>query len=338
MSTSPTLTDLGADRDVLGGEPRFKTRAIDLTYLSDVYRPHPFARLFPVLEGEARKALVENIRENGVVEPIVMLDGMVLDGCNRVDAARECGIRFQDIPKRQYDGDYPLAFVVSINLHRRHLDVSQRAMVAAKIADLSVGRPKKNPAIAGVSQAAAASALDASPAAVERAARVQAHGTPELISAVSNRRIPLSNAVELAGLPKEMQTEILAEGPEAVSAVVKNIRRAGRQLPSATAAERRVGRMAAAVASLRTHQTGGQPRSARRPRPLPIVDDLRFLADDCQRIIKAIDEDGPDALIDGPSDGGNRSDQIEVCRTCLSALTRLLAAWDARGAHRGLGA
>jgi hypothetical protein len=39
----------------------------------------------------------------------------------------------------EFDGDDPLAFVISKNLKRRHLSVDQRAVVAAKIANMPLG-------------------------------------------------------------------------------------------------------------------------------------------------------------------------------------------------------
>ena len=44
---------------------------------------HELANLFPLLEGDAFWALVEDVRVNGVREPIVLLDGQILDGRNR---------------------------------------------------------------------------------------------------------------------------------------------------------------------------------------------------------------------------------------------------------------
>ncbi|MFC5391217.1 hypothetical protein [Bosea vestrisii] len=80
-------------------------------------------------------ALFED-RKNGVIEPIVFLGGAVLDGRNRYMAARELGIEY---PRCDYIGDDPLGFVISRNLARRHLSESQRAAVAAEIANLGHG-------------------------------------------------------------------------------------------------------------------------------------------------------------------------------------------------------
>ena len=55
-------------------------------------RWHPYADIFPWIEGPAFDDLVEDIRRNGVLEPIVFLDGAILDGRNRYMAARQLGV------------------------------------------------------------------------------------------------------------------------------------------------------------------------------------------------------------------------------------------------------
>ena len=110
---------------------------------------HPAAQIFPALQGEAFAALVQDIRQNGLREPI-WLDAQdrVLDGRNRIRACQEAGVepRFQ-----KYIGqpDSILAFVLSLNLHRRHLNESQRSMVAARAATMGKGRPSENTPIGG---------------------------------------------------------------------------------------------------------------------------------------------------------------------------------------------
>ena len=79
------------------------------------------------------------------------------------------------------------AFVVSLNLKRRHLSEEQRAMVAARMANLKQGdnQYKVDASIeASTSQADAAELLNVSRSSVQRAVAVQRDGTPELIAAV----------------------------------------------------------------------------------------------------------------------------------------------------------
>lgn len=174
---------------------------------------HPLANLFPMLEGDELAELAEDIREQGLQQLIVIHDGMILDGRNRYVACVQAKVtpRF-----RPYDGDDPLAFVISANLKRRHLSESQRAMVAARIANLEPGRPSEKASIDAITQAAAAKLLNVSEPSVERATRVQKSGAPELVEAVDQGRIPVSAAAHIAREPIEEQRTILASDEVAI--------------------------------------------------------------------------------------------------------------------------
>lgn len=90
---------------------------------------HPVASLFPMMTGDEFVDLSNDIRDNGLREPIWLHpDGRIVDGRNRYKACRAAGVE----PKfRTWDGNGSLVeFVVSLNLHRRHLTSSQRAMSA----------------------------------------------------------------------------------------------------------------------------------------------------------------------------------------------------------------
>jgi hypothetical protein len=105
------------------------------------------------------------------------------------------------------DGE-PLAWVLSKNLKRRHLNESQRAMVAAKLANLGEGRPAKTSSIAPVSQEGAAGLLKVSRESVKRAKQVRDKATPELLAAVDQGHLAVSVAAKAATLPAEDQREI----------------------------------------------------------------------------------------------------------------------------------
>ncbi len=106
---------------------------------------HPAAMLFPSLSGQDQAELKWNIETHGVREPIwVDRKGRLLDGRHRKQACNDLDM---ECPQRVYEGDDPVAFVVSMNLHRRHLTTQERAEVAARITTLRDGgaRPGTGP-------------------------------------------------------------------------------------------------------------------------------------------------------------------------------------------------
>lgn len=90
--------------------------------------PHKLADLVPPLSPAEYRALVSDIKANGLIYSIVVYDGQILDGRHRYRACRELGI---EPSVKKYCGDSPIAFVLSANLHRRHLTQSQKAIFAA---------------------------------------------------------------------------------------------------------------------------------------------------------------------------------------------------------------
>ncbi len=92
---------------------------------------HPVTELFPLMAGKDYEKLVADIREHGLREPIWLHpDGRIIDGRNRWRACKDAEVEPQT---KAWDGEGSLtAFVVSLNLHRRHLTSSQRAAAAAE--------------------------------------------------------------------------------------------------------------------------------------------------------------------------------------------------------------
>src|SRR5688572_9487566 len=98
---------------------------------------HSLCLALPDMSAEAFQALVEDIRSNGLRHDVVLHEGLILDGRHRYRACLECGIEPRFVT---FDGSDPLAFVISENVTRRHLNESQRAMVASRLANRPVGR------------------------------------------------------------------------------------------------------------------------------------------------------------------------------------------------------
>jgi ParB-like chromosome segregation protein Spo0J len=178
---------------------------------------HPLALLFPVMDGPAFEALVADIRANGLMNPITLCDDKVLDGRNRHRACAEAGVQpIFDV----YDGPDPLAFVLSQNVARRHLDASQRAMIAAKLANIEHGGDRRSDQSAilrvdHVSQPEAAAKLNVSRRTVQMAKAVLDRGGPAVIAAVERGRVPVARAVEIIdlNLPPEDQQMLVSLPP-----------------------------------------------------------------------------------------------------------------------------
>lgn len=166
--------------------------------LSNDLQSHPAADVFPLMGETDLAALTEDIRKNGQRDAIVLLKGSILDGRNRWLAAQKLG---RAPITEEWDGiGSPLDFVVSKNLHRRHLSLSQRAMIACEITNTPAGRPwSQNNRIqisgCNVTAEQAAEMLGVSRALVIRAKTVWLRGSAEEIAAVRSGDAKVSRTV-----------------------------------------------------------------------------------------------------------------------------------------------
>lgn len=216
---------------------------------------HEYARLFPMLSDEEVQELADDIAKNGLRIPIVIdADDKILDGRNRAAACAIAGVDPVYEPFIGSDED-KLAFVVSCNIHRRHLTTSQRASVAAKLMPIyeeqaakrkkaTEGRPQKNKPVenfppvstsdlwaadqerkdAGKARDKAGAAMNVSGKVVDMAAKVHAKAVPEIVEAVERGEVAVSAAALVADLPVDKQKAIAAEGPKAVKQAAAKIR------------------------------------------------------------------------------------------------------------------
>ena len=210
---------------------------------------HPELRdLLPAPTDAEALRLEASLKEDGLRDPIVVgvlnggRDQVLLDGHTRVAIWTRLGLDLEqqmlDIEKITLE-DIPDAkrWILRNQLGRRNLTDSQRAMIAARLADLDRG-DNQHTSQDGTSQAKAAELADVSLGSVTRATKVLHEGVPELVDAVDKARVDVTNAAAVATLPKDEQVQVVEEGPEAIKAAVREVRkrktRAARHTPHCT--------------------------------------------------------------------------------------------------------
>lgn len=99
---------------------------------------HKLATIFPPMSDAEYDALVLDIHKNGQHDPIWLYEGQIMDGRHRYQACLDNHI--EPIIK-EYEGDDPLGFVMSINLYRRHLNGDQKEAVYIRLRDIEGRRP-----------------------------------------------------------------------------------------------------------------------------------------------------------------------------------------------------
>jgi hypothetical protein len=112
--------------------------------------PHAFSALFPPISDDDFDKLAADIRLNGLHQPIMRYQGKILDGNNRYRACELVKIapKFTD-----FSGDDAQArnYVISANIHRRHLSPDQRREIIATL--LKADPTKSNRQIAETANA-----------------------------------------------------------------------------------------------------------------------------------------------------------------------------------------
>ena len=159
------------------------------------YEQHPLSAIFPAMDDTAFSELRADIAAHGLHSPITMFEGKVLDGWHRYRACTDTGVVARYV---QFDGSFEQAmpFVISINMQRRHLSTSQRAMIAGRLATLERGRPNKWTKLSIKSVAEAAAMIKVGPATVKHARIVLTQATPEIIARVERNELSVSRAVK----------------------------------------------------------------------------------------------------------------------------------------------
>ena len=177
---------------------------------------HPYCEMFPPMSEEDRANLKASIKtKGGLDDPIIEYDRHVLDGRHRQELCIELGIepvyKLFQFPRNCQNKDAELLrFVKSRNLDRRHLTISQLAMMAATLLSIQRGQTtaERQPNVQHcTSQSQAAEELGVSLRSVAAASKVLAGGDNSLIQAVRQGTVSAHDAVKIVDRPKPEQAQ-----------------------------------------------------------------------------------------------------------------------------------
>src|SRR6266567_5982900 len=178
---------------------------------------HDVANIFPMMGDEEFTALVADVKVNGLLTPVWTYQGKIIDGRNRYKACMQLGIEPQF---REWKGDDAglLSFILSLNLQRRHLSSSQKAILAAEIETYLATQAKKNMSQGGkglekipspIHAARQAAALVGTNAHYVTDAKRVMGQAPEIVDAVRRGIISIPDAVVVARLPEQHRQAVL---------------------------------------------------------------------------------------------------------------------------------
>ena len=200
--------------------------------------PHDYsisdlAYLLPAMDERSFSDLVKSIRAQGLLEPVSVWHGQIVDGRHRYRACREAGVE----PNFDYLADEtdPIAFVLAKNLDRRHLSTSQKAVAAYRLSVLSLEHLcSEDQACAKlhirVTQQQAADRFGVSRRSLNHARAVLAPDSPavpELRQAVEHGLVTVSDAAKIVGEPPDVQS---AAVDRVVKGTAKNIGSAAKRI------------------------------------------------------------------------------------------------------------
>jgi hypothetical protein len=179
---------------------------------------HPIAALMPAMSADDYARLRDDIKGRGLLEPIVLYEGLILDGRHRFTACTELHIE----PKTTtYSGSDPVGFVYSKNVAHRHLTKGQLAMIAAKMkgfyseqakARMLAGKHPVGNSAQGRRKARdeAGKVVGVCGTSVDEAEYILRHGVPTLVAKVEAGEVSINEGRKVAAMRNARQEQIMS--------------------------------------------------------------------------------------------------------------------------------
>ena len=121
------------------------------------FRVHPAADVFPMMPDDELMKVGNDIKANGLRKPIEVrrhgrlddkgvysYDLELIEGRGRLEAMQRAGIELgeSDIKEIELEDDEVAAYVISANIHRRHLTKQQQVELIIAVHEAAAGKPR----------------------------------------------------------------------------------------------------------------------------------------------------------------------------------------------------
>lgn len=177
--------------------------------MNQTFNQHPLSSAFPKMDGEDFLSLKDSVSSIGVQNPIILYEGMILDGWHRYLAAQELQMPCPSVELGDVD---PRDFVLAQNKARRHITTAQIALATAAVYTWHPAHRKEAHTqcdLPAKTNAELASIAGAHPNTITQAKAILTNATPEVVAAVRSGAIGLPKASKIAKLPKEQQAQAI---------------------------------------------------------------------------------------------------------------------------------
>jgi site-specific DNA-methyltransferase (adenine-specific) len=199
-----------------------------------------FKALIPPLAPDELSQLEANILRDGCRDPLVVWDGILIDGHNRHEICTRHGLPFETVEMAFDDREAAELWMIGNQMGRRNIEnIDKVPLLERKREILSEqakkrmdkGRPKAGEPPANLpedtkeTRDAVAAEIGVSGKTYDALRKVSTEGTEELKQAVRDKKVGASTAADIAQLPPETQREVVAQGEAAILREAKNIKR-----------------------------------------------------------------------------------------------------------------
>lgn len=200
---------------------------------------HPLAEIIPPASPEDFAALVASIQAVGQLEPIRTWQGRVIDGRHRLKACEQLGLEpvLREVQPGEVDGGSEsalLAYVLALNINRRHATTSQRALAAAKVVNTEHGGDRSKSQIGDLTRERAAALFNVGARTIDQARQLIAEADGRVVDLVARGVLTLNAALEshhqLSALAAEQEAQGVDPDFEALAKEIDRLKRTNAKL------------------------------------------------------------------------------------------------------------